>query len=209
MQPLPVWIVQERVAQAEHARLLPPAGDPLARVQPVQGQRAHDSKAAGIGLDSLEGHVGRAWIPAWRMDDGRIDAALVHQCDGFRRSKGRDLTVREIAWQAAPPEMDLGIDDLHGVVPSVLLRVGGVPRTVRSGCWRLSRWLSAARRAVRPQPDRRTSGGYACARRQADCFDQWPDLALRSVSARSSISTIRSHSARVITSGGQSVIVLL
>ena len=50
------------------------------------------------------------------MDHRGVDPALVHQGDGLCGGEGRDLPMRLIARQAAPPDVDLGIDDLHGVI---------------------------------------------------------------------------------------------
>jgi hypothetical protein len=47
------------------------------------------------------------------MNDGGVHTAFVHQDDGLLGGKGRHLSVREVARQAASPEVDLGVDDLH------------------------------------------------------------------------------------------------
>jgi hypothetical protein len=47
------------------------------------------------------------------VDDGRIDAALVHQAYGLLGGEGRDLAMGLIAGQAAAPDMNLGIHDAH------------------------------------------------------------------------------------------------
>jgi len=54
------------------------------------------------------------------MNDCSVDAAFVHQGDGLVRGKGRHLTMRKIARQAASPEVNLGIDDLHHALPQLL-----------------------------------------------------------------------------------------
>ena len=47
------------------------------------------------------------------MNDGGIDAAFVHQDDGLLGGEGRHLSMREVGWQAASPQVDLGVNDLH------------------------------------------------------------------------------------------------
>jgi hypothetical protein len=51
------------------------------------------------------------------MNDRGIDAAFVHQGDGLRGGEGGHLAMRQVARQAASPEVDLGVDDLHRVFP--------------------------------------------------------------------------------------------
>jgi hypothetical protein len=50
------------------------------------------------------------------MNDGRFDTGLVHQADGLFRGKGRYLYMREVAWQAGSPDMNLGVDDVHRIL---------------------------------------------------------------------------------------------
>ena len=52
------------------------------------------------------------------MDDRGVDLALIHQADGLLSGERRDLPMRQIARQAAAPDVDLGIDDLHRVLSS-------------------------------------------------------------------------------------------
>src|SRR5207244_2944700 len=63
--------------------------------------------------------VGGTRVPTGRMNDGGIDAAFVHQKDGLLRGKGRDLAMREIAREAGSPEVNLGVDDLHRMLPFI------------------------------------------------------------------------------------------
>ena len=52
-------IFQEQIAQAQHARLVPPSGDPGGRAFGiVQRQVAHDREAAWVILDGLKGQLG-------------------------------------------------------------------------------------------------------------------------------------------------------
>jgi hypothetical protein len=57
------------------------------------------------------------------MNDGRVDTALVHQDDGLLGGKGRHLPMRWVAWQSASPEMNLGVDYLHGMTTAVPLEL--------------------------------------------------------------------------------------
>ena len=63
VQPLPRRIVQERIAQAEHARLLAPGRDARAGRWLVERQRAHDREPARVVLHRRECHVGRSSGP--------------------------------------------------------------------------------------------------------------------------------------------------
>src|SRR5262245_51865865 len=54
------------------------------------------------------------------MNDCGVDAAFVHQGDGLLRGKGRHLSMRQVARQAASPEVDLGVDDLHRGSPFIV-----------------------------------------------------------------------------------------
>jgi hypothetical protein len=129
LQPAAQRLLQEPVTQPEHARLAPPARNPRAGLRPVQRQRPHDREPAGIGAHRRESHLGRAWVPARRMDDRGVDAAFIHQTDGLLGGERRDLTMRQVARQATAPDVDLGIDDLHRSLSSHCLpsASGAVP----------------------------------------------------------------------------------
>ena len=113
--PLAGRIVQERISQAEHAGLVSPGGDAGAGGRVVERQRAHDRESARIVPHGLERHFGRIRVPAGGMDHGGIDAAFVHQGDGFLGREMRHLPMRQVAGQAGSPGVDLGVDDPHGV----------------------------------------------------------------------------------------------
>jgi FAD/FMN-containing dehydrogenase len=78
-----------------------------------KGLHPHDRAPAGIGAHRRDRHGGRAWVPARRMDDRGVDTARIHQADGLLGRECCDLPMRQIARQAAAPDVDLGIDDLH------------------------------------------------------------------------------------------------
>src|SRR5215470_3845447 len=52
------------------------------------------------------------------MDDCSVDTALVHQANGLLGGERRDLPMRQIARQAAAPDVDLGINDPHRILSS-------------------------------------------------------------------------------------------
>src|SRR5262249_50881618 len=52
--------------------------------------------------------------------------ALIHQADGLLGGERRDLPMRQIARQAAAPDVDLGIDDLHSVLSSASATAEGL-----------------------------------------------------------------------------------
>src|SRR5207247_4162987 len=92
----------------------------------------HDSKPARVVLNRLKCHLGRIWVPTRRMNDGGIDTPFIHQDDGLFRGEGRHLSMREVAWQAGSPEVNLGVDDLHDTISS-FLRIGQSTPAARSG----------------------------------------------------------------------------
>jgi hypothetical protein len=62
------------------------------------------------------------------MDDRGVDPACIHQADGLLGGERRNLTMRHITRQAAAPEVNLGIDDLHGMLSSKSNRTRLAPR---------------------------------------------------------------------------------
>jgi hypothetical protein len=56
------------------------------------------------------------------MNDGGIDAAFVHQDDGLLRGEVRDLPMRQVAWQAGSPQVNLGVYYLHRKSPILRLQ---------------------------------------------------------------------------------------
>ena len=139
VQPLPCGITEEPVPQTEHSRLLSPVCDACARFRAIERHRTHDREPAGVVPDRLERHVVRIRVPTRRMNDGGIDAPFVHQSDGLLRGEGRHLPMREVAWQAGAPEVNLGVDYLHRMLPTAVAAlmqprqacVLGVPRGPR------------------------------------------------------------------------------
>ena len=113
------------------------------------------------------------------MDHGGVDAALIHQADGLLGGEFRDLPMRQIARQAAAPDVDLGIDDLHGVLSS-----HGVPSASEAGPARrlqgpivVGAWLQA----LPPSPGQH--GAVTCR-----CCRMW---ASRASGVRGSVWSIR------------------
>ena len=76
-QPIIVGVV-ERHAHAEHARLLLPLRQQRDRFRILQRDAAHDGEAVGISLGRLQRVVVAVARPAWRDDDGAVDAGVVH-----------------------------------------------------------------------------------------------------------------------------------
>ena len=54
------------------------------------------------------------------MNDGGVDTAFVHQLDGLLRGEMRHLPMRQVARQAASPEVNLGVDNLHHLPPYIV-----------------------------------------------------------------------------------------
>src|SRR5687767_4591843 len=79
----------------------------------LERYRAEDREATRIVAYRVERQLRRVRVPGWRMNDGGIDAAFIHQPDRLRCGERRDLPVREVARQAAAPKVDLGVNDAH------------------------------------------------------------------------------------------------
>src|SRR5262249_40977216 len=77
-EPPPAWIVQERVAQAQHAWLLPPLRNARTPAGLVEWERSHDREPARVVPHRLKRQLRRARIPFGRMNDGGTHAAFVH-----------------------------------------------------------------------------------------------------------------------------------
>ncbi len=122
MQRFLVRFEQERPAQAHHARLLAPVMDQFAVVGVFEREIAHDGEAVRIFPGRLDGELIGIGIPAARRVDQRgIDASLIHLPQDFL---GRELC--DLAMQAGSgchglrPDVNLRVDDLHGIIPSYL-----------------------------------------------------------------------------------------
>ena len=112
-QPAPHRLGKKPVAQAQHARLAAPRLDEGAPVRRAQREGAEDGEAAGKVSHGLEGHLGRAGVPARRVDHGGVDTTLVHEAHGLLGGERGDLAMGHVAGQTAAPEMDLSIHDTH------------------------------------------------------------------------------------------------
>ena len=111
--------LHEDEAQAEHPRPLLPAVDQRAAL----GRRAGSCRGSPGGRDA--GAPPRP--PArWssdprrrRMDHRRVDAGFVHLLQQIVLGEGGDLTVIRVRGLAVAPDVDLRVDDQHGVLLSV------------------------------------------------------------------------------------------
>src|ERR1019366_2523692 len=68
----------EAAAQAEHASLLAPSGDALARAGPVHVEPAHDTQAIRIILRGFEAQVVAIAVPRRRNEYRAVDARTIH-----------------------------------------------------------------------------------------------------------------------------------
>jgi hypothetical protein len=50
------------------------------------------------------------------MNDRGVDAAFIHQRDRLLRGEMRYLPMRQVAREAAAPQVNLRVDDLHRTV---------------------------------------------------------------------------------------------
>ena len=116
MEPFLVLLRKERPAQTLHARLVPPAVDQLAVFGIVERELAEDREMAGVFFRRLDREHVRIGIPAQgRMNDGGIDAGLIHFPEQFIGGELRNLAVQAGGrHHYLRPDMHLRVDDLHG-----------------------------------------------------------------------------------------------
>ena len=70
--------LQERVAQPEHAGLLPPGLDLAALLGLVERDAAEDGEAIGVQARCLDRLGMRCGVPARRMQNSAVDARSIH-----------------------------------------------------------------------------------------------------------------------------------
>src|SRR5439155_19609268 len=138
-----MWLV-EGEAKPEHARPLAPAGDDLFAVWALQIEMSEDAELVAMlahrfDSEDVDGFAERAG----RMDHRAIDPGRGHLGQRIVDRKGRDLAMLR-AHLAVLPEVDLGIDDQHGV----LLR--GTAYLNATILWRLSIQSSGGDRDQEP-----------------------------------------------------------
>ena len=144
----------------EHARPVTPARDDLLAIRAFQLEMSEDAELVGMRTHRLDGeHVDRLAERAGRMDHRAIDAGRGHLGQRIVDRIRRDLAMVR-AHLAVLPEVDLGIDDQHGVLLAVeltsTLRAAFTPPTARSACraraGRAGRGKSVPRAASRRRP---------------------------------------------------------
>ena len=55
-------------------------------------------------------------VPSRRMDHGRVDAGFIHLLQQIVLREGGDLSVARVRGFVVGPDVDLCIDDQHGVL---------------------------------------------------------------------------------------------
>ena len=108
--------LQEREAETEHARPALQAVDRRAALGLVEREVAEDGETVGVPARRLDRQCVGIRVPPGRMDHGRVDAALVHLLQHVVGREVRDLTVVRVGGLVVLPDVDLRIDDEHGVL---------------------------------------------------------------------------------------------
>src|SRR5262249_48180744 len=98
-----------------HARPSLHAVDQGAALRLVERKVAENGQAVRMSLGGLHGECVRVRVPARWMDQGRVDAARVHLAQHVVSRIVGDLTVIGVGGLVVPPDVDLRIDDEHGV----------------------------------------------------------------------------------------------
>src|SRR5881296_2028187 len=106
----------EREPEPEHPRPIAPALDDLLAIGALEIEMPEDAELVGVPAHRLHGeHVDRLAQRAGRMDHRAIDPGRGHLGQRIIDRIGRDLAMLR-AHLAVLPEVDLGIDDQHGVL---------------------------------------------------------------------------------------------
>jgi hypothetical protein len=87
--------------------------DEIAAVRVVEIEPAHDRETIGVFAYRLDRELVRIRVPQHRVDQCPVDAGLIHPRDRLLRRIRFLAMVR--GRRALFPEMDLSVDDQHGV----------------------------------------------------------------------------------------------
>src|SRR5712664_3953899 len=106
----------EREPEPEHPRPIAPARDDLLAIGALEIEMPEDAELVGVPAHRFDGeNVDGLAERAGRMDHRAIDPGRGHLGQRIIDRKGRDLAMLR-AHLAVLPELDLGIDDQHGVL---------------------------------------------------------------------------------------------
>ena len=138
----------ERETQPAYARLTLDPVDPGLAVGLVEREVGENREAVRVLACGLDRERVGVRIPARRMDHGRVHAGIVHFFQHVRGREVEDLAMVGIRRLVAGPDVDLGVDYQHTVLPAFLA----------------ARGRFAGRRRLRPHDDgnRSREGERAC-----------------------------------------------
>ena len=107
--------LEEGEAQAEHAGPGLPRLDQRTALRAIEREVAEDRQPIGVLARRLDGELIGIRIPRRRrMDEGGVDARLVHLLEQVVLREGGHLPVSRVRGLAAAPDVHLRVDDQHG-----------------------------------------------------------------------------------------------
>ena len=143
--------LQQREAEPLHPGPALETVDQRPALRLVEREVTEDREPVGMltrGLDRERVGVG---IPPGRMDDGRVDAALVHFLQHVGGREIGHLTMVRIRRLVVPPDVDLRVDDRH----DGLLSLGRVSLAEIPFVFKRAATASAVAAPLRGEPLRR------------------------------------------------------
>ena len=109
----------EREAQAEHPGPALPAIDQRAALRAIEWEVPQDREPVGMLARGLDRQLVGIGVPSRRMDHGRVDAGFIHLLQQIVLREGGYLSVARVRGFVVGPDVDLCIDDQHGVLLTI------------------------------------------------------------------------------------------
>src|SRR5437879_12792558 len=106
----------KREAEAEHPWPLLPAVDQRAVLRAIEGEVPQYGEPVRVLACRLDRQFVGIGVPPWRMDDGGVDARFVHLLQQIVLGEAGYLSMGRIGRQTAAPDMDLCVNNQHGVL---------------------------------------------------------------------------------------------
>src|SRR5262249_551799 len=85
----------------------------------IEGKVPQDREPIGMLARRLNRQLTRIRVPSRWMDHGRVNAGFIHLLEQIVLREGRDLPVTRVPRFLVGPDVNLCIDDQHGVLLTV------------------------------------------------------------------------------------------